>query len=225
MTKNNFLVAMATKEFGLIRYNKENDSVHFPFYAPEHFDRLELLSEGQQFFIDYDMYRMLGCQGIENRFTRLFVPTFALAKKIKQTKNLKVHVMDNLLHYVTNKNENDKHGIIFFMGNSNFLKHNVEHCDRFYLTVADLENDSTIIEKFDPYDYEFQEFKKRNDLDSKLDLEQQKQEYTKDIEKLSKQVVEIAPNGMKIIKQIDEKIEHVSTPEKPIYKFYEYLKF
>lgn len=227
---NNFLVAVATKDFGLIKHNKENGSIHFPFKVPEHFERLEIISENQQFFIDYPMFKMLGYQGVENRFTRVFVPNTDVLKSIKQTKNLKVHLQENIGHYINNKKINEPQSVIYFMGSNNFLEENMEHCDRLFLTVGNIVSDDSIIDKLDVKNVFRYFFRKRNELPSKFSSE----ELNTMVDKINqpnmieKDVVEIAPNGMKIIKKVSvpktDAIKHQIQSEYPEYKFFEYLK-
>jgi len=217
----NFLVATVDLNFNLFR--ESESEIMFIERIAEHIKRLEEISEGHHFYIDEMAFEALGSKNFPLRFTRVFAKD---GHTVPSSRNYQTHKWEELSKIVSAKNQYSPNCQIFFIGGSEFLEHAAKFSKKLLLTVIDREYaiDGEVVDKL-PLEVMQKRFKKRRTIHPEM-LEKIKQYQEMMRKKSQKTEVEIADNGMKIIKPVTAPIiDPIDTLlNTPDYKFYEYSR-
>lgn len=210
----NFLVAVINKSFNM--FVPTSNGYQPIAHIDEHFSRLTELSENCHIYMDDLAFKAFGEKTLPNRFTRVFVNHKDFDKTAST--QFRLHHMEELDNIIKRKEFYEKNTRTFFIGSPEFLKLCAKYSDTILLTVVDTSNKPSALnfpEELQPF------FNSRKTI--KPEMLETIREYRKMV--IPKDTVEIADNGMKIIKKAN--IEELSQNDMlftPDYMFYEMRK-
>lgn len=223
MKSTNFLIATIDRNFNLFKTD-EQGSFQFIESIAEHIKRLEELSDGHHFFIDEAAFRSLGSKNFPLRFTRVFVNN---KWDIKANVAYRVESMSDLDGIVASKDRFSPNTQIFFIGDAEFLTRAAKHARKLLLTVVDKEyGPDTPDQQFTKFPLEEMKSQFTKRIEIKPELLDQIKQYRKIVQQKVVSKTTIAPNGMRVIQQVEQPEQStvdtiLNTPD---YMFYEYSK-
>lgn len=219
-----FLTAITTKDLQIFKHNEETGEIKNSYDIVEHANRLLEISEDHHFYMDEDAFKAFGSNGFPQRFTRVFVDE-SKVEFFPKSLFYRVHSLKEIKKSVEIKDFYAPDTKIFFIGNANFLKTCSEFSNKLLLTVVDKtsENQNIKDEHKLPLEDLKIHFSKRKDIEP--EMLQMIKEYKKKMIKKLEEKVEIADNGMRIIRT-DQEQDKLLDPilDTPEYFFYEYTR-
>lgn len=213
----NFIVALIDKSNNIFVKDEENETFKRIYNVLEHDKRIDEFSTECHFYIDEMMYEALGNRGVLFKYTKVFVKD---TSKYGRQKGCKFVDIDSFYHHVKNYNDYEENKPLFLMGGSEFLKMSMKISSKMLLTVVDDEINEGF-EKF-PMDSAKSTFTGRKQIEPELLEEIRK--YRRSTLKHMPQNIEIAANGMKIIKTPEKPKYTDDVMNSPDYMFYEFRR-
>lgn len=215
--QQNFIVALVDKSFNMLATNELGLTTKIANIV-EHDSRLDDISQECQFFIDEDMYKALGFQGVPFKYTKVFVENTNDFQNQKSCKFFDIRFLDDQVKKYNSFNQNKP---LFFMGGASFSKYVMQKlANKLLLTVVDLNVDNGFC-KF-PIDEAKQQFKGRKTIEPVLLKDIKK--YKKEFKRKQGQNFIIAENGAKLFKEPEEPKYSDEILNTPNYMFYEFRK-
>ncbi|BBI90573.1 hypothetical protein HYO65_gp181 [Tenacibaculum phage PTm1] len=213
--RQNFTVALFDKNYNL--FTKTNGLQKPVFKIPEHDTRLHEISEECHFYIDEEMYMTLDCQGVPFRYTKVFVDN---PKQFTNNKYCTFYRKSDFVEQVKKYNTLYENKPLFFMGGSEFLSVALKLSNKLLVTYVD----TSVSGAFDKFPLEQAKtfFTGRRKIEPTLLKEVRK--HRKELRRKRKNQYEIAPNGMKVIKEVHSDKYTSDVLNIPDYMFYEYRR-
>lgn len=183
----------------------------------EHDQRVDEISIESQFFIDENMYKALGNQGMPFKFTKVFANN---PDEFFDSKYVKIFPISELHEHVRKYNAFDKHKPLFLSGGTEFTKLAMQVSSKMLLTMVD-----TVVEDgVEPFPLKHAQliFNGRREIEPILLKEIRK--YKKDLEHKRKNEFTIGDNGVKVFKEPEQPAFATDIMNTPDYKFYEYRR-
>ena len=230
--RKHFAVAMIDQANNMFIKHQDNDveqSIEFVHKIPEHLSRIIELSENQHIYMDYNTFVALGKTSIPNRFTRVFCDNQQQLTEVGLSVMYRVHHRSELERILSTTNHYQPETIIFFMGSGKFLNTIFQYSAKLLLTVIEGQTkveDNIELDKFPMSEAKYN-FSKRKDIIPEMMPHIAEYRKLKASTKVESNV-EIADNGMKIIKTSEtsakENEHYDAIYDTPNYMFYEFNK-
>lgn len=216
MENQNFTLALVDKNMNMF-IDKQNGMLSKIANIIEHDQRVDEISVDCQFFIDENMYKALGNQGVSFKYTKVFVKN---TKEFFSSKYAKVYPIEDLHDHIRKYNTYDKNKPLFLAGGTEFTKIAMKFSSKLLMTVTETFEENGI-EKF-PMDEAKEIYKGRKEIEPVLLKEIRK--YKKDLAHKRSNEFEIGENGMKIFKEPTQPKFATDIMNTPDYKFYEFRR-
>lgn len=226
--RKHFAVVLMDQAHNMFISHEESNDVEFIHKTPEHLSRIMELSENQHIFMDYHTFVALGRTTIGNRFCRIFCDTQSQIAEVGLSTFWRVHHRSELTNITKTSNYYNPDTVIFYLGAEQFMNECFQHCSKLLLTVIDQETE--IPEGYKAMKFPLENakyyFSKRKDIVPEMMAPIAEYKLLKYGTSKIESKVEIADNGMKIIKKVELKQEtkYDAIFDAPNYMFYEFSK-